>query len=300
MTQPSQPLLTVFTATVYPDIVRLWHACVTRTFPAPEVSLEIFADSDQHSFDPVYFPGTTILSRTQERRDFQEAYNEAVTRVSTPYLALNDCDIFWISPTRWPWVRAELERPEVAAVSCVSRFQSKSHGTYAVVMKTDVYRQVLQNVPGGFCQAIAYLDPAVPIEQWRWHDTGDRVSQAVLDAGYEIKFLHLEDEGSLIRFENITIFRMTLEYTGLDALARTLGDDRFFWRGYLGNLVLKELHDRVFPDGPRYAFPFGSADVGLTYLSPTGRQKAQDYLARLRIGAQKVEAFIRQHSSLLP
>ena len=120
-TAESAPLVTVFTCTVYPDVARIWHACVRRAFPADEARIEIFYDSDQGLLDPAHFPGAAILPRTPARREYHDAYNDAVARVETPYLAFIDSDVFWISGELWPFVRQELAVPEVAAVSLVSR-----------------------------------------------------------------------------------------------------------------------------------------------------------------------------------
>ena len=101
----SDRLVTVFTSTIYPDLARLWHACVSRSFPRHEAAIEVFQDSDEHEVSPRWLPGATVVRRAPSRRDFHEAYNDALARVETPYLAFVDTDVFWIAPDLWPRVR---------------------------------------------------------------------------------------------------------------------------------------------------------------------------------------------------
>src|ERR1700728_1113592 len=199
--------LTVFTATVYPDVARIWYACVRRAFPAHATTFEIFYDSDGAGLPPGCFDGANIVRRTPERRDHHDAYNDAVKRAETPYLAIIDTDVFWTSGELWADVRRRLERPEVAAVSCISRSRRKSHGTYAVVLKPEIYRRVLEKVPEGFYPGAELLDPKLPMTQWRWFDTGDILTQAVMDAGYEVELLHLDKSREVVRFYGITLSR---------------------------------------------------------------------------------------------
>ncbi|MGE5345726.1 MAG: nucleotidyltransferase family protein, partial [Acidithiobacillales bacterium] len=148
--QESGAGLTVFAATVFPDLVRLWHACLVRALPREEAIVEVYDDSAAGDLDAVLLPGATILRRAPERPDFQMAYNDAIARATTPLLAFVDTDVFCVSKDVWRRARAELERPEVAAVSCVSREAAESPGTFAVVMKVAAYREALRSVPGGF------------------------------------------------------------------------------------------------------------------------------------------------------
>lgn len=291
-TEMAGPELTIFTSTVYPDLVRLWHATLRRAFSPAQAAVEIFHDAEAPALDPGLLPGATLLSRGPLRRNFQEAYNDAVRRATTPYLALVDCDIFWTSSTLWQRVQRRLQDPKLAAFACVSRHKKQSHGTYAVVLKTDIYRRMLERYPEGFCEAIHNLDPRLPPETWRRYDTGDWISQAVVDAGFDIEFQHLEDEGELVRFENTTVFRLTIGHTGIEPLLRVLGGNRFFWRGYLGNLVLKRLHGRLFPQGPSYDFPYGddSPCESLSAMLSQGRVAA--YRARLEAGARRIASFL--------
>jgi len=285
-------LVTVFTSTIYPDLARLWHACVSRSFPAGEAAIEVFQDSDEHVVDPRWLPGANVLRRSASRREFHEAYNDALARVETPYLAFVDTDVFWIAPDLWPRVRRELERPEVGAVSCASREQTVSHGTFAVVMKVEAYREALKSLPDGFFPAIENPDPAVPEHQWVRHDTGDLATRAVVEAGWKVELLHLYRSGELARFRGITLSRRSAEWLGRRALVRMCHHSRYFWRGYLGNLVLKRLHDRLFPDGPRYAFPHGAGPLLLQSLRRDWRYRLA-YLRELREGARRIESFVR-------
>jgi hypothetical protein len=290
-TDVTAPLVTVFTCTIYPDLARIWHACVSRSFPAGETAIEVFQDSDEHPVDPRWLPGTTVLRRSPIRRDFHEAYNDALARVETPYLAFVDTDVFWITPDLWPRVRRELERPEVGAVSCASRDDAASHGTFAVVMKVDAYREALKGLPDGFFPAVE-LDPSMPEHRWVRHDTGDLATRAVIEAGWKVELLHLYRTGELARFRGITLSRRSAEWLGRRALVRMCHGSRYFWRGYLGNLILKRLHDRLFPDGPRYGFPHGAGPLLLQSLRRDYRYRLA-YLRELRAGARRVEAFVR-------
>ncbi|MFL6292426.1 MAG: hypothetical protein ACJ759_16155 [Thermoanaerobaculia bacterium] len=289
---PSAKLVTVFTSTIYPDLARLWHACIRRSFPADEAAIEVFQDSDEHVVDPRWLPGATVLRRAASRRDFHEAYNDALARVETPYLAFVDTDVFWIAPDLWPRVREELKRPDVGAVSCASRDEVVSHGTFAVVMKVAAYREALKSLPDGFFPAIEHPDPAVPEHRWVRHDTGDLATRAVVEAGWKVELLHLYRTGELARFRGITLSRRSAEWLGRRALVRMCHRSRYFWRGYLGNLVLKRLHDRLFADGPRYAFPHGAGPLLVQSLRRDWRYRLA-YLRELRAGARRVESFVR-------
>lgn len=285
------PLVTVFTCTIYPDLARIWHACVRRSFPADEAVIEIFQDSDEHRLDERWLPGARLLRRTPARREFHEAYNDALARVETPYLAFVDTDVFWITPDLWPRVREELKRPEVGAVSCASREQTVSHGTFAVVMKVEAYREALKSLPDGFFPAIENPDPAVHPDHWVRHDTGDLATRAVVEAGWKVELLHLYRTGELARFRGITLSRRSAEWLGRKALIRMCHPSRYFWRGYLGNLVLKGLHDRLFPDGPRYAFPYGAGPLLLQSLRRDHRYRLA-YWRELREGARRIEEYV--------
>src|SRR5947209_4249999 len=147
MSMNAKPLVTVFTCTAYFDIARIWHACVARVFPAGEAKFEIFIDTDGEPLDIAYFRDVNFIRQGPSRRDFQEAYNDAFTRVETPYLAFIDTDVYWVSDAIWPTTKRELRNPEVAAISCITRKHRPSHGTFSVVMKSEIYRDVLKTVP---------------------------------------------------------------------------------------------------------------------------------------------------------
>lgn len=287
------PAVTVFTSTVYGDVVRLWLVCVARAFPRPDAAVEIFDDSPGQDLDPSLYPGARLLRRTPFCRDFHEAYNEAVRRVVTPLLAFVDTDVFWTSAGLWPRVRALLAAPEVAAVSCVSRSVTESHGTFAVVVKSDVYRSALTDLPGGFFPAFGNLDPEQPRTTWTFHDTGDLLTRAVVARGFEVRLLNLERSGDLVRFDGITLTRRAAEWMGARALARMARDSDYFWHGYAGNAVLASLHDRLFPEGPRYAFrPPAAPAFRLAFAGGARQMKDRlAYLTRLRRGAGAVERF---------
>lgn len=288
------PLVTVLTCTVYPDVARIWHACVARAFPKDAARIEIFYDSDAGLLDPDRFPGAAILPRTPARREYHDAYNDAVARVETPYLAFVDSDVFWISQDLWPLALRELGKPRVAAVSLVSRTRRPSHGTFAVVMKVAAYREVFAAaLPHGFFPAADRPDAAVPFERWEWYDTGDLATQAVAGAGWEVQLLHRDHEGLLARFHGITLSRRGAEHVGGENLARLAGHDRYFFRGYAGNLALRALHDRLFPDGPPYGFRLGRGPLLRESLKNPPQELAWrlGYLRDLALGVRRVAAF---------
>jgi hypothetical protein len=288
------PALTVFTSTVYGDLARIWYACVTRALGGA-ARIEIFDDSPGQDLDPVLFPGAAVLRRSPARRDFHEAYNDAVRRCQTPFLAFVDSDVFWLDPGAWPRAAEELADPRVAAVSFVSRTRTASHGTFAVALKPGPYRAALEDLPGGFFPAVEGVDPSVLREKWIEHDTGDLVTRAVLAAGHEVRLLSLDHGGGFARFDGITLSRRAAEWMGAGALATMSRRSDYFWHGYVGNLALRDLHDRLFPDGPRYDYPFPRVAALLRAVSPNLR-KTRDrlsYLRRLRRQAAAVRAFAR-------
>lgn|GEM_PF-1994994 len=286
-------MVTFFTCTVYPDIARIWYACLQRAVPEGEARYEIYHDSDMCRIDPALFPGATILGQAESRRDFQEAYNDALARVTTPWLAFVDSDVYWISSALWGAIKEQMADPRVAAVSCVRRNHRASTGTFSVVIKADIYREVLRNLPEGFLPASEHMDPALPYEAWKWYDTGDLATEAVVRAGWEVRFLDSETTGDLVMFRNITVFRLPAEWVGLEALSKIEG--RYFWRGYTGNLALKYLHDRLFPAGPAYRVPVRPWLV----LRKLVRGNPKEIFWRLRLmaeswkGAERVRRFAR-------
>lgn len=291
----SAPSLTVFTATVYADVARIWHACVTRAFGGA-ARLEIFDDSRDQDIDPALFPGAAVLRRSGARRDFHEAYNDAVRRCGTPFLAFVDSDVFWLDPGAWSRAAEELANPRVAAVSFVSRVRTASHGTFAVALKPAPYREALGTLPGGFFPAVEGVDPSVPRTKWIEHDTGDLVTRAVIAAGHEVRFSRLDGHGgAFARFDGITLSRRASSWMGPAALATMAARSDYFWHGWVGNLALKRLHDGLFPDGPRYDYPFPRAGAILRAVSPSFRRTRERlaYLRRVRRQAAAVSAFVR-------
>lgn len=282
--------MTVFTSTVYPDIVRVWNACIRSALPREEIRVEVFSDASEDRLEESLLPGAVVLRRSRRRRDFHDAYNDALARAATPYLAFVDTDVFWLSPHVWPRALKELERPKVAAVSCVSRRKRASHGTFAVIMKTDVYRAVLADLPGGFDPAIEGIAPEIPPERWSYFDTGDLAAQAVVKAGYEIRLLNLEEDGAFVRFNGLTLSRRDADRIGTANFLEVVGGSSYHWNGLAGNAILKKLHDRLFPDGPAFAFPFSPGDAlrGAFGANPyvVARRLAQ--LGRLVLGARRI------------
>jgi hypothetical protein len=281
---PTGSTLTIFTSTVYADVARLWLACVRRSFP--EAKVEIFWDSERPAPE---FPGATLIQRTPERRDYHEAYDDALARCSTPYLVFTDTDVFWTCRDLWPRLRDELERDEtLAAVACISRHDRPSHGTFAVILKADVYRRVRAS----FAPAIENIDLAVPWQRWTYHSSGDLAARAVLEAGYQLRLLHLDHDGrELVRFDGITAPRRIGEHLPPAALM-TAG--RYHWGGLLGNRVLAGLHDRLFPDRYEMTVPAAALLREALRRSPRDAVKRLRLFRRLRTGARRVEHFIRE------
>lgn len=132
------------------------------------------------------------------RRDFHEAYNDAVRRCETQFLAFVDSDVFCLDPRAWPRAAEELANSRVAAVSFLSRARTASHGTFAVALRPGPYREALSTLPGGFFPAVEGVDPSVPRTKWIEHDTGDLVTRAVIAAGHEVRFSRLDGDGGAI------------------------------------------------------------------------------------------------------
>ncbi len=273
--------LTVFTSTVYADVARVWLACVRRSFP--DARVEIFWDSERPAPAAGELPGATIVRRSPHRRDYHEAYDDAVARCSTSYLAIADTDVFWTSADLWPRLRDQLDRNErLAAVSCVSRRGRASHGTFGVILKADVYRRV----GASFAPAITNVDPDVPWTRWTFHSSGDLATQAVLDAGYEVSLLHLDDEGhEVVRLDGITAPRRIGEHL---PLARLMAAGRYHWTGLLGNRVLAGLHDRLFPVRYEMEVPGGALLREALRHGPREAAKRLRIHNRFRTAARRV------------
>ena len=280
---PERAGVTTFTSAVYPDVVRLWLACIRRSLPAAAV--EIFWDSDRPAPS---LPGATLVPRRPDRRDYYEAYNDVLARCPTPYLVMSDTDVFWTSAALWPRLLEELEQDErLAAVSCISRQGRPSHGTFAVALKTGIYRRVLETLPGGFSPAIHDIDLNVPWDRWTFYCSGDLLTRAVMESGHEVRLLHLDETGrELVRFDGITAPRQIGEHLPPD---RLMAAGRYHWGGLLGNRILAGLHDRLFAERYEWTVP---ASALLRRAPRIGPLEAARLLARYRSGARRIEAFL--------
>jgi hypothetical protein len=286
------PRATVFTASVFGDIPRVWLACLRRSLPAGDVRFEVFDDSADGELDAALLPGVSLLRRSDERPDFEVAYGDALARATTPFLAFVDTDVFWLSRETWPRVMEKFGRPRVAAVSCVSRASVASPGTFAVVMRTEVYREIVRNVPGGFAPFAEGEAPDGPPGRWRGNDTADRVSRAVKEAGFELPFLDLAP-GALVRFEAVTMTRLLAAWVGEETLLKMAVRNPYFRRGCLGGLELARVHDEVFADGPRFGRPLPPALLWRNLLvHPRTCARAVRDLAEFRVGARRIRRFL--------
>ena len=255
------PRATCFAASVFGDVPRLWLACLKRALPPEDVRFEIFDDSAEGSLDGSLLPGAAILRRSPARPDFQIAYGDALRRATTPLVAFVDTDVFWLSRDVWPRVLLEFGDPRVAGVSCVSRAATESPGTFAVVMRTEIYRDVARRVPGDFAPFVEReLAGGLP-GRCRGADTADRVARAVKEAGFDVPHLHLEDTGAFARFDAITMTRLLGEWVGRETLLEMAVTNPYFRRGCLGALAHARVHDTLFGDGPRFGAPLGAAPL---------------------------------------
>lgn len=253
------PRVTVFTASVFGDVPRLWLACLGRALPPGAARFEIFDDSAEGSLDGRLLPGAAVLRRSPARPDFQVAYGDALRRATTPLVAFVDTDVFWLSADVWPRVLQAFSDPRVAGVSCVSRAATESPGTFAVVMRTEIYRNVASRVPGEFAPFVeGELVGGLP-GRCRGADTADRVARAVKEAGFEVPHLHLGDTNAFARFDAITMTRLLGEWVGPETLLEMAVTNPYFRRGCLGALALARVHDALFTDGPRFGVPLSAA-----------------------------------------
>jgi hypothetical protein len=286
------PRATVFTASVFGDIPRIWLACLRRSLPAGDVSFEIFDDSAEGVLDGGLLSGAALLRRSEERPDFEVAYNDALRRATTPFLAFVDTDVFWLSRDAWPRVMEKFERPRVAGVSCVSRASAASPGTFAVVMRTEVYRDVVRNVPGAFAPFARREGTAEAPGRWSGDDTADRVARAVLEAGYEVPLLDLP-EGALVKFDAITMARLLATWVDERTFLKMAVTNPYFRRGCLGSLALARVHDRLFADGPRFGRPLPAMLLWRNLLlHPRTFARALRDFAGYRRGARRIRRFL--------
>jgi glycosyltransferase involved in cell wall biosynthesis len=289
-------MLTVFTAAVYPDVARLWYECVTRAFPVEHTVFEIFDDSD-NTLDAAWFPRATVLRQNRARRDFQESYNDAIHRARTPYLAFIDSDIFWISPDLWTArIEPELGRPGMAAISCVSRRHRPSHGTFAVVCDVAAYRKVMERLPGGFLPVSVRCGPDVPMSEWVGYDTGDRITDAVREAGFGVELRHLDDDGTLVRFESVTMYRRIAERVSARPMTSMMRNANWLWRGCVCSMVLERLHNRLFPRTPFHAQRL-SGMLGVVRGMGSRWPRGLRFIASRLRSARRLERFLKSAPS---
>ncbi|MEO8587230.1 MAG: glycosyltransferase [Acidobacteriota bacterium] len=289
----ARPRATIFTASVFGDIPRLWLACLKSSLPSEEVTYEVFDDSSDGSLDEGLLPGVAVLRRSPSRPDFQVAYDDALRRATTPFLAFVDTDVFWLSRDVWPRVLEELENPRVAAVSCVSRAATPSPGTFAVVMRTAVYRDVVRGVPGAFTPRVEGEAAGETPGCWRGDDTADRVARAVKVAGFEVALLHLGATAAFARFDAITMTRLLGGWVGPETLLEMAVTNTYFRRGALGALALARVHDALFPGGPRFGVPLSAARLWSRLLRhPRTFAAAAREWAEIRRAADRLRRFL--------
>ena len=287
------PLLTIFTASVRLDLARLWLACVTRAFSREEIRIEIFDDSEEGALLPELLPGAAILRRETGRRDFQEAYNDALSRAATPWLAFLDTDAYPVSREVWPRVRVRLEAG-AAAVLCAPRTGVEGHDTVALVLDVEAYRAALADVPGGFLPRVEGEDPAGRPGRWRGFDTGDLLTAAVIARGGRIEPLRLEAEGACARFDALTNAHLLAAWAGPARLLDLARRDAYLREGCLGNIALRQVYDHAFPAGPPFAFSIGGAACwwSLASAGPSVLRAAFGRARRLRATARCLSKFL--------
>lgn len=285
--------VTIHTASVYPDLVRVWRACIARAIPPRDAALQVFDDSEDGSLSEEQLPGLTLLKRSPACRDFHEAYNDALARATTPFLAFVDTDVFWVSPEEWGHVLGELADPHVAAVSCVSRTATASHGTFAVVLRVAAYREALRALPDGFFPfREGETEGGVP-GRFGGHDTGDLATRAVQAAGFTVKLLNLEEQGQFVRFDAITNTRLIGGWVGPRVLARMAVDNSYFRRGILGCFALARLHDDLFPDDSRFGLPISRASFWRSFSRhPRALARAVKDSWEFAGGARRIRRFL--------
>ena len=223
------------------------------------------------------------------RPDFQVAYGDALRRASTPLLVFVDTDVLWLSRGVWARVERELENPKVGAVSCVSRTAAASPGTFAVVMRTAAYREVVRRVPGAFAPFVqGEIAGGLP-GRCRGDDTGDRVARAMTEAGYQVLLLDLASTGAFVRFDAITMTRLLSGWVGEEILLEMAVTNRYFRRGAIGALELARVHDTFFPDGPRFGTPIRPARFrNRLARHPRSLLRAAADFAELRRGGRRL------------
>jgi hypothetical protein len=288
------PHFTIFAASVREDLARLWLACVTRAFPREETRVEIFDDSGSGALRPEFLPGATIVRPGPGRRDFQEAYNDALLRAGTPVLVLADTDVYWTSTAPIARLEERFADPAVAAVSFVSRPAGQGHGTFAVALRTEAYRAALADVPDGFFPSVEGEKEGGAPGRWHGHDTGDLLMRAVVARGGAVDILRLESGDQFARFDALTNTYLLRAFAGEAALLELARGDAYLREGCLGNLALRGLHARLFPEGPPFEFPLRASALfrALAAGSPGALARAAARLLELRAVVRRVKAFV--------
>lgn len=230
----------------YADLARLWHRFVARDLaPAlraagARVEILLFRDATPDAFDPLDFPGATLLAPGPEARDFLEFYDAALRREGD-VLFLLDADLFVLDGG---WVASLLERfadPSVAAVSLLRR--TEQPGVYALLARTASYRALEAPV-----FAPSYEAPGTPGAVNR--QPGDRAAIALRARGLRILDVPAsETAGRVSDFHGTTVIRASRDVFGemlgerFDGL---LSVKPYFAMGAYDNLLLGTLFRALF------------------------------------------------------
>lgn len=287
--------LTVFSASVRLDLARLWLRCTRRALPGPDVRVVLYDDSGAGALRADLLPGAEVIGPAPGRRDFQEAYNDALLRAETPVLVLADTDVYWTSTGLAERIEERFADPAVAAVSFVSRASEQGHGTFAVALRTGAYRAALADVPDGFFPSVEGEKEGGAPGRWHGHDTADLLMRAVVARGGAVDLLRLEAGDEFARFDALTNTHLLRAFAGDAALLELARGDAHLREGCLGNLALRGLHARLFPEGPPFEFPLRAFALfrALAAGSPGALARAAARLLELRASARRVEAFLR-------
>lgn len=290
MTMP----LTVFAASVRLDLARLWLACLRRALPDSAVRIVLYDDSGRGGLRDDLLPGAEVIGPAAGRRDFQEAYNDALLRVDTPFLLLADTDVFWTSTGFRSLLEERFLDPAVAAVSLVSRVGEQGHGTFAVAVRTAAYRAALADVPDGFFPRVEGEKEGPPPGRWSGNDTGDLLMRAVVARGGVVDLLRSDSGTRFARFDALTNTHLLRTFGGEAALLALARGDAYLREGCLGNLALRPAYARLFPGGPAFEFPTRTASL-FRVLASSGPRELARATARfsvLRAGARRVVRFL--------
>ena len=276
------------------DLARLWLACMRRALPDPGVRLVLYDDSGRGGLVDDLLPGAEVVGPAPGRRDFQEAYNDILLRATSPLLVLADTDVLWTSSGLLALLEARFADPAVAAVSFVSREGEQGHGTFAVALRTAAYRAALADVPGGFFPRVDGEKDGPPPGRWSGHDTGDLLMRAVAARGGVVDILRFDEERRFERFDALTNTHLLRTFGGEGALLTLARGDAYLLEGCLGNLALRPVYTRLFPDGPAFEFPTRTASLlrALAVSGPRRVARAARRLFALRARARRVARFL--------